>query len=112
LTAKIDRRSGKTYLTMMNARTIMSGKGQVVIPKDVRDRLGFVPGERLDVIEMAGGVLLKASPRKVGRSIAEVLAEVHAIVDYHGPILSVEDMTLTDDDLRELTKDSCDRAGD
>ena len=107
----IDAFGGKTYLTAMNARTTMSAKGQVVIPKDVRDRLGLVPGEQLEVIEMAGGILLKASPVRPKRSVTEVTAELRALIQYDGPPISIEDMTLTDRDLIELTRDSADRAG-
>lgn len=96
----------------MNARTIMSAKGQVVIPKDVRDRLGLVPGEQLDVIEMAGGILLKSSTPRPKRSIAEVTAQLRALIRYDGPPVSIEEMTLTDRQLIELTRDSADRAGD
>jgi AbrB family looped-hinge helix DNA binding protein len=79
----------------MNARTIMSAKGQVVIPKDVRDRLGLVPGEQLAVIEMAGGVFLKASPRKAGRTIDEFEAELRTLIQYDGPPVSIADMNQT-----------------
>jgi AbrB family looped-hinge helix DNA binding protein len=95
----------------MNARTIMSAKGQVVIPKDVRDRLGLVPGGALDVTEMAGGVFLKAISRHPKRTFEEVEAELRALIQYDGPRVSIEDMRLTDDELVILTADSGDRAG-
>ncbi len=42
----------------MNAQTRLSAKGQVVIPKDVRDRLKWLEGTKLRVIESGAGVTL------------------------------------------------------
>ena len=64
----------------MNAKTILSAKGQVVIPKDVRDHLGLKPGQQLDVIETAGGVLLRPAHQKSGRSFEEITASIQKIV--------------------------------
>ena len=33
--------------------------GRVIFPKRLRERLGFKPGRRLDVVEQPGGVLLR-----------------------------------------------------
>jgi AbrB family looped-hinge helix DNA binding protein len=76
----------------MNARTTMSAKGQVVIPKHVRDRLGFRVGEQLDVIETAGGILLKKHSHKSGESFEEITARIRARVNYNGPPVSIEEM--------------------
>ena len=35
-------------------------KGQVTIPKDIRDRLGIVPGSEVDFVESGGVVALVA----------------------------------------------------
>lgn len=77
----------------MNARTRLSAKGQVVIPKDVRDHLRLKPGQELDVIETGGGVLLRPVLRKSGLSMDEVQARLRAILGpWKGPPLSVEDI--------------------
>ena len=76
----------------MNARTTMSAKGQVVIPKDVRDALGLKPGQALDVVQTAGGVMLRPVAPKSGRSFEEITAEIRARIKYDGPPVSIEDM--------------------
>ena len=77
----------------MNARTTMSAKGQVVIPKDVRDALGLRPGQALDVTQTAGGVMLRPVAQKSGRSFEDITAEIRArLKKYEGPPVSIEDM--------------------
>jgi AbrB family looped-hinge helix DNA binding protein len=48
----------------MNAQTKMSVKGQVVIPKDVRDALAWENGVELDVIKGANSVTLRPKSTK------------------------------------------------
>ena len=50
--------AGKSYLTAMTTQTHLSAKGQVVIPKGLRDRLRWVPGMRFDIVERGGSVTL------------------------------------------------------
>ncbi len=80
----------------MTAQTRLSAKGQVVIPKDVRDRLGLKEGTEFDVIERAGEVVLR---RKAGvpvvsakESVAAAVREIRSFYRYEGPALSIEDM--------------------
>lgn len=42
--------------------TIVSTKGQVILPKAVRDHLRWPPGTKLVVEETGTGVLLRAAP--------------------------------------------------
>jgi AbrB family looped-hinge helix DNA binding protein len=90
---KIDSLGGKTHLTGMNAKTVMSAKGQVVIPKEVRDALGLSPGQVLDVVRTRNGLLLTPAHRKSGRSTEEILNRIREIAPpYNGPPVTDEIM--------------------
>ncbi|HAF40193.1 MAG TPA: AbrB family transcriptional regulator [Sphingobium sp.] len=79
----------------MSGKTTLSAKGQVVIPKDVRDQLGLAPGQVLDVVPMGGGVFLKPQHRKSGRSFEEIMAGIRARIHYDGPTVTIEEMNET-----------------
>jgi AbrB family looped-hinge helix DNA binding protein len=76
----------------MNAYTSISGKGQVVIPKQVRDRLQLVPGDRLEVVERPDGILLRRHHRKSAGSFEEITARIRSRMTYDGPPVSLEEM--------------------
>jgi AbrB family looped-hinge helix DNA binding protein len=68
-------------------KATMGERGQVTIPKPVRDRLGLKPGQRLEVTDEAGRVVLvkllddDAVMRRVGTlklplSVDEVIEEM------------------------------------
>lgn len=85
----------------MNAKTRLSAKGQVVIPKDVRDHLGLKAGQELDVIEVSGGVLLRVKAARTTLSFDEATARIRKAIVYRGPPLPVEALSwqpLDDDD--------------
>lgn len=90
--ARIDSLRGKTHLTNMNAKTTLSAKGQVVIPKDVRDQLGFTSGQIFDVVPMGGGVFLNPQHKKSGRSFEEIMVGIKARYQHQGPPVSIEEM--------------------
>ncbi len=69
----------------MNAQTKMSVKGQVVIPKDVRDALNW--GERLELEVVAGTNSITLKPRARPRKTI-TWEEFHQIVKPHeGPAI-------------------------
>ncbi|MDG2533386.1 AbrB/MazE/SpoVT family DNA-binding domain-containing protein [Sphingomonas sp. HITSZ_GF] len=77
----------------MNAKTTLSAKGQVVIPKEVRDALGLLPGQVLEVVRTGNGVLLTPQRRKSGRTAEEIFARIREIAPpWNGPPVSIEDM--------------------
>ena len=96
----------------MNAHPRMSAKGQVVIPKDVRDRYRFDAGERLDVIERPDGVLIRKLPKKSGETFDEITARIRALIRYDGPPVSIEDMNDTIAEMWAMSAQQSDRARD
>lgn len=76
----------------MGAITTVSAKGQVVIPKDVRERLRLEAGDRLDVIERPDGVLLRRATSKSDESFGEITARIRGRVKYTGPPVPLDDM--------------------
>ena len=42
---------------------MLSSRGQVVLPKGVRDQLGLAPGQRLEVEVSGRSIVLKPEPR-------------------------------------------------
>lgn len=76
----------------MNAYTKLSAKGQVVVPKATRDRLGWVAGTDLELIESGDGVTLR--PRRSGKTLspAETVAEFRRLYQHKGPPVTLEEM--------------------
>lgn len=73
---------------MDSPTTVISTKGQVILPKTVRDHLQWGAGTRLVVEETADGVLLRAAPVFPRTNLSDVAGRLA----YGGPALSVEDM--------------------
>ena len=69
--------------------TVMSTKGQVILPKAVRDHLQWDAGTRLAVEHREGGVLLKAVTAAVPPTRPE---DVFGCLPVAGPPKSVEQM--------------------
>jgi AbrB family looped-hinge helix DNA binding protein len=90
--AKVDIGCGKTHLTAMTMQTRLSAKGQVVIPKDVRDRLGLTEGTVFDVIETGTGVTLQLPDNHARLSVEEAQKRIREIFTYDGPPVSIEAM--------------------
>ncbi|MBI4754436.1 MAG: AbrB/MazE/SpoVT family DNA-binding domain-containing protein [Betaproteobacteria bacterium] len=73
---------------MTTATTTLSSKGQVVIPKEIRDELHWETGTQIILVSSASGVALKAVPRKTGRKFADLIG----ILKHEGPPLSIEEL--------------------
>jgi AbrB family looped-hinge helix DNA binding protein len=71
-----------------NLTTLVSTKGQVILPKAIRDQRRWSAGTRLTVEETPDGVLLKAAPLFPVTTIDEVVG----ILRHKGKPLSLDDM--------------------
>ena len=69
-------------------KTTVSTKGQVILPKALRDRRNWKPGTELTVEETADGVLLKAAPLFAPTR----LEDVAGCLAYKGPTKTIEEM--------------------
>jgi AbrB family looped-hinge helix DNA binding protein len=73
---------------MSTARTRLSSKGQVIIPKQVRERHGWGAGVELEVEDRGDAVMLRAVqpfPRMT-------IDEVRGCLKYTGPRVTLEQM--------------------
>lgn len=81
---------GKIYLTHVTAQTRMSAKGQVVIPKELRDRLHWLPGTEIEIEEGLDGVILR--PKRPARKRLTLEEFVARRPKHVGPPVSIEEM--------------------
>jgi bifunctional DNA-binding transcriptional regulator/antitoxin component of YhaV-PrlF toxin-antitoxin module len=65
---------------------VFSTKGQVVIPKAMRDAHGFAPGVKVEAVDHPEGVLLKAIPTRKKRPVSELFGLLKDY--YNGPPIS------------------------
>ncbi len=70
------------------ARTALSSRGQVVIPKEIRDRCGWSPGTALEVVEVGGVVHLRPATVPSESSATSIFG----CIPYGGPPVSVDEM--------------------
>ena len=68
--------------------TKMSSKGQIVLPKELRDSRGWQSGTEFEIEEQGSGILL----RPVRRWPATTLDEVVGMLKWHGKPVTVEEM--------------------
>jgi AbrB family looped-hinge helix DNA binding protein len=68
--------------------TVVSTKGQVILPKAVRQHWGWPPGTRLIVEETTDGVLLRRAPLFEPKQ----LSEVFAMLKTDGRVRTIEEM--------------------
>jgi AbrB family looped-hinge helix DNA binding protein len=70
------------------AKTVVSTKGQVILPKTIRDSKGWGAGKELIVEETQDGVLLRAARPFAATKIEEVFGSL----SHHGKRLSDQDI--------------------
>ncbi|MBW6526316.1 AbrB/MazE/SpoVT family DNA-binding domain-containing protein [Sphingomonas sp. RHCKR7] len=76
----------------MNATTRLSDKGQVVVPKAIRDLKGWAPGLDLEVVDAGDGVLLRPRRRIKTVTPSEAVARFKEIYQHQGPPVTLEEM--------------------
>ncbi len=69
-------------------RTRLSSKGQLVLPKSVRDRQGWMAGTELEVEDRGDAVVLRRVRPTFPRTTIE---KVRGSAGYRGPTVPVED---------------------
>ena len=72
--------------------TLLSSKGQVIIPKPLRDAHRWHTGTRLEVVETAEGILLKPLQAASKVALPAGLAAIRKRIAYTGREVSIEDM--------------------
>lgn len=78
--------------------TTLSGKGQIVIPKALRESRRWRPGTRFIVEEITSGILLKPNRTFSPTRHEEGLG----CTGYKGPVVNVQDMDqVIQDDIRK-----------
>lgn len=70
------------------ATVSVTSKGQVTIPKRVRQALGITPGSKVEFDLESGGARLKLVKRRIGSRIEDG----PAILSYAGPRISIASM--------------------
>jgi AbrB family looped-hinge helix DNA binding protein len=88
----------------MNMRTKVSPSGDVAIPKDVRDRLAWVPGTPLELVETPDGLRLRKIAQ-ARRFPSRTLADLQALRPASAEPQPIEAISrLSDDDIRRLLR--------
>jgi AbrB family looped-hinge helix DNA binding protein len=74
----------------MNVRAKISSKGQLVLPKAVRDAHGLIAGSEVDIESVGETIVLRPQPKRVRKKYT--IDEVAGFLKYDGPPVSLKDM--------------------
>ena len=66
----------------------LSSKGQIVIPKEIRDQLNWHAGTQITLMPSATGVTLKQTTKKTGRRLEDLIG----MLKHDGPALSTQEL--------------------
>ena len=72
--------------------TVLSSKGQVIIPKALRAARRWGPGTQLEVHDTPEGVLLRPAAPRAKVSLAGGLAAIRSRIGYRGPAIGLAEM--------------------
>lgn len=90
----------------MNARVKISSKGQLVLPKAVRDEFGLVAGSEMDIESVGDAIMLRPRGKKQKNGRVYTVDEVAGMLKYDGPPVSIRDMDrAVDEEFRRLWRD-------
>jgi len=70
------------------ATITLSSKGQIVIPKEIRDQLHWHAGTKITLFPGASGVTLKAVAKKTGHRLEDLIG----MLRHEGPPLSTDEL--------------------
>jgi AbrB family looped-hinge helix DNA binding protein len=73
----------------MTLQTRLTSKGQVVIPKALRERMKWRKGTRLEIRESEGGLVLSPQATAAG-TIDELLSQLHGCLTEGDPVGDLE----------------------
>ena len=76
----------------MNVRARISSKGQLVLPKSVRDAFDLGPGSEVEIESAGDSIVLRPLAKKSGSRRVYTLDEVAGMLKYDGPPVSIRDM--------------------
>ncbi|HEU0043299.1 AbrB/MazE/SpoVT family DNA-binding domain-containing protein [Sphingomonas sp.] len=77
----------------MNMYTKLSGKGQIVLPKAMRELKDWPAGTDLEVVDAGTGVLLRPrGPRKT-LTVEEAVARLRKIYVHQGPPVPLDQLS-------------------
>ena len=76
----------------MNARAKISSKGQLVLPKAVRDAYGLTAGSEVEIEGVGETIVLRPQVRRPRTGRVYTLDEVAGMLKYDGPPVSIRDM--------------------
>jgi AbrB family looped-hinge helix DNA binding protein len=73
---------------MTTATITLSSKGQIVIPKEIRDELHWDAGTQITLVSSAAGVTLKTAHKKSGRRFADLIG----MLKHQGRPLAIDEL--------------------
>ena len=72
--------------------TKVSGKGQVVLPKSLRDLKAWPPGTSLEVVDTGEGVLLRPRTPALKLTVEQASAKLRRIYEHKGSPIPIEQL--------------------
>jgi AbrB family looped-hinge helix DNA binding protein len=76
----------------MNVRAKISSKGQLVLPKAVREAYGLTAGSEVEIESVGETIVLRPHVRRPRTGRVYTLDEVAGMLKYDGPPVSIRDM--------------------